>query len=77
MIRSESSDPPSEYEVEMEERWLSVDEGAECLSVSKCTKCSWVTSKRMPGHKVGHSWKFKRDVIDEWIRASGVATCPA
>ena len=37
----------------MDDRWLSVDEIAEYLGVSKDTVYTWVTSKGMPGHKVG------------------------
>lgn len=51
----------------MDDRWLSVDEIAEYLGVSKDTVYTWVTSKGMPGHKVGRFWKFKRSEIDEWV----------
>ncbi len=37
----------------MLDRWLSVDEVAEYLGVSKDTVYTWVTQKGMPGHKVG------------------------
>ena len=58
----------------MEDRWLSVDEIAEYLGVSRDTVYTWVTAKGMPGHKVGRFWKFKREDVDEWIRAEGAAT---
>lgn len=58
----------------MDDRWLSVDEIAEYLGVSKDTVYTWVTTKDMPGHKVGRLWKFKKAEIDEWIRAGGAAT---
>ncbi|NNE17700.1 MAG: helix-turn-helix domain-containing protein [Myxococcales bacterium] len=58
----------------MEDRWLSVDEIAEYLGVSKDTVYTWVTAKGMPGHKVGRFWKFKREDVDEWIRAGGAAS---
>ena len=59
--------------IKMEDRWQSVDEIAEYLGVSKDTVYSWVTTKGMPGHKVGRFWKFKRADVDEWIRAGGAA----
>jgi len=37
----------------MDDRWLSVDEIADYLGVAKDTIYTWVTSKGMPGHKVG------------------------
>jgi excisionase family DNA binding protein len=55
----------------MDDRWLSVDEIAEYLGVSKDSIYAWVTAKKMPGHKVGRFWKFKRDEVDEWVRSGG------
>jgi excisionase family DNA binding protein len=58
----------------MDARWHSVDEVAEYLGVSKDTVYVWVTSKGMPGHKVGRFWKFKCDDVDAWVRAGGAAS---
>jgi excisionase family DNA binding protein len=58
------------------DRWLSVDEVADYLGVSRDTVYTWVTTKAMPGHKVGRFWKFKRDDVDAWIRAGGAASSP-
>ena len=58
----------------MTDRWQSVDEIAEYLGVSKDTVYTWVTSKGMPGHKVGRFWKFKKDDVDIWVRAGGAAS---
>ena len=58
----------------MEDRWLSVDEIAEYLGVSKDTVYTWVSTKGMPGFKVGRFWKFKRDDVDGWVRAGGAAS---
>jgi len=58
----------------MDDRWLSVDEIAEYLGVSKDTIYAWVTSKGMPGHKVGRFWKFKRDDVDVWVRDGGATS---
>lgn len=60
----------------MDHRWLTVDEIAEYLGVSKVTIYTWVTSKKMPGHKVGRLWKFKRAEIDLWIRDGGDKISP-
>ncbi len=48
----------------MEDRWLSVEEIAEYLGVSKDTVYGWVTTKKMPAHRVGRLWKFKKDTVD-------------
>jgi excisionase family DNA binding protein len=56
------------------DRWLSVDEVAEYLGVSRDTVYTWVAAKGMPGHKVGRFWKFKREDVDTWVRAGGAAS---
>lgn len=58
----------------MEDRWLSVDEIATYLGVSKDTVYTWVTAKGMPGHKVGRFWKFKKEDVDVWVREGGAAS---
>ena len=55
----------------MADRWLSVDEIAEHLGVSKDTVYTWVNERGMPGHKVGRLWKFKVGEVDGWVRAGG------
>jgi len=58
---------------DMDDRWLSVDEIADYLGVVKDTIYTWVTSKGMPGHKVGRFWKFKKEDVDAWVREGGAA----
>ncbi len=57
----------------MNDRWMSVEEIAEYLGVSRDSVYNWVTQGKMPGHKVGRQWKFKKDEIDEWVRSGGSA----
>jgi len=45
----------------MNDRWLSAQEIAAHPGVSKDAVYSWVSTKGMPGHRVGRFWKFKRD----------------
>jgi excisionase family DNA binding protein len=56
-----------------EERWLSVEEIADYLGVKRDTVYKWIERKKMPAHKVGSLWKFKRDEIDEWVRTGQAA----
>jgi excisionase family DNA binding protein len=60
----------------MEDRWLSVDEIAEYLGVSEDTVYTWLRTKRLPGHKIGRFWKFKKVEIDEWVRAGSASEEP-
>jgi len=73
MLGSPRLDLSLDREAAMQDRWLSVEEIAEYLGVSKDTIYGWVSNKGMPGHKVGRFWKFKRQEIDEWVRAGGAA----
>ena len=50
------------------DRWLSVDEIAAYLGIKRDTVYKWIDRKRMPAHKVGSLWKFKREEIDDWVR---------
>ena len=57
----------------MDERWQSVEEIAVYLGVSKDTVYTWVSTKRMPAHRLGRLWKFKRDEVDSWVKSGGAA----
>ncbi|OFZ15349.1 MAG: hypothetical protein A2X86_17695 [Bdellovibrionales bacterium GWA2_49_15] len=49
------------------ERWLSVEEIACHLGVSKESVYRWVENGKMPAHKLGRQWKFKTSQIDAWL----------
>lgn len=51
------------------DRWISVDEVAEYLGITRDTVYKWIARKRMPGHKIGRLWKFRRSEIDEWVKS--------
>ena len=57
----------------MDERWLSVEEIATHLGVSRDTVYKWICRKQMPAHKVGRLWKFRASEVDAWVK-SGRAT---
>lgn len=57
----------------MSEAWLSVEDIAEHLGVSKDTVYTWVAKKGMPAHKLGRLWKFQASEIDRWVRQGGAA----
>ncbi len=52
----------------MEDRWLSVEEIGEYLGVKRDTIYKWINDKNMPAHKIGRSWKFQKDEVNEWVR---------
>lgn len=58
----------------MTESWLSADEIASHLGVSKDTVYAWISTQQMPAHKVGRLWKFQTSEVDEWVRQGGAST---
>ena len=61
-------------DIDMDDRSLSVDDIADYLGVARDTIYSWVTSKGMPGPKVGRFWKFKKEDVDAWVREGAAAS---
>ena len=58
----------------MPESWLSADQIAAHLGVTKDTVYAWVAHKQMPAHKIGRLWKFQASEVDDWVRNGQVAT---
>jgi len=57
---------------------MTVKEVAEYLRVNQRTVYRLAVDRKMPGFKVGATWRFKRTDIDVWIAAqSGVAVSVA
>ena len=47
--------------------WLTIEELAEHLKVSKETIYKMAKAKKIPSSKIGNQWRFNRDVIDQWL----------
>ena len=56
---------------EIEDRWLSVEEICKYLGVSNDTVYKWIDKHGMPANRMGRLWKFKKDEVDEWVKAGG------
>lgn len=56
------------------ERWLSVDEIAHHLGVSKETVYRWLEKRKVPAHRIGKLWKFKPSEVDQWVVSGEAAT---
>ena len=50
-----------------ENRWLSVEEIAQYLGVSKETIYRWLHRRSIPSHRIGKLWKFKPEEVDAWV----------
>lgn len=57
----------------MEDRWLSVDEIGQYLGVKRDTIYKWINEKDMPSHRLGRLWKFKKEEVDDWIKAGSAS----
>lgn len=51
------------------ERWMSVEEIANHLGVSKDTIRGWIKKETIPFYKVGRQYKFKISEIDAWVES--------
>lgn len=54
-----------------EDRWLSIKEITSHLGVSNDTVYKWIDKYGMPSHRMGRLWKFKKNEVDEWVKADG------
>lgn len=52
------------------EPWVSLDDIARHLAVSRDTVYRWIKVRRMPSHRVGRQWKFKVSQVDAWVEAA-------
>ncbi|MGN6732058.1 MAG: helix-turn-helix domain-containing protein [Candidatus Binatia bacterium] len=50
------------------EQLLSVAQVAEYLNVDKFTIYRLVTDGQIPAFKVGNQWRFKKKLIEQWLR---------
>ena len=57
----------------IEDRWLSINEITKHLGISNDTVYKWIDKYGMPAHRMGRLWKFKKDEVDEWVKAGGAA----
>ncbi len=57
----------------MTEPWLSADDIAANLGVTKDTIYTWIANKGMPAHKIGRVWKLQATEFDDWVRNDGAA----
>ncbi len=52
----------------MQEVLLTVEQVAQYLKVDKFTVYRLVAQKKIPAFKVGNQWRFKKRMIEAWLR---------
>jgi excisionase family DNA binding protein len=53
----------------MASKWVSVEEIAKYVGISKDTVYRYVHELGMPAHRVGRLLRFKKEEVDVWIRS--------
>lgn len=74
IIYAQTLEISGEMKMSESERWLSVEEIAAHLGVSRETIYRWLEKRKIPAHRIGKLWKFQVSEIDEWIRNGGGST---
>jgi excisionase family DNA binding protein len=49
---------------------LTANEAADYLKVNVRTIYRLIKEGKIPGRKVGGSWRFKKDILDDWLADS-------
>lgn len=55
----------------MTEPWVSVEQIAEHLGVTRDSIYPWSDRKALTAQRIGRLWKFKVSEVDAWVRRSG------
>ena len=51
----------------IDEKLMTIQDVAEYLQIKERTIYSWVQNGKIPGFKIGNTWRFEREDIDLWI----------
>lgn len=54
---------------EINDSWISLNEAAQYLGVTKDSIRNWIKKTDIPERKIRKLWKFKRSELDEWVRS--------
>lgn len=60
-------------EQQIDDRWISLEEAASYMDVTKDTVRNLIKKTEIPAHKIGKLWKFKKSELDEWIKSGNSA----
>lgn len=53
----------------MTDKWLTIEQIADYLQVSKEKIYKLCQRKRMPAYKVGGQWRFSKKTVDQWVES--------
>jgi len=50
--------------------YISIDDAAEYLGIKTVTLRNWIKKdNKLPAHKIGKLWKFKKTELDAWVKS--------
>ena len=55
-----------------EDKWICTEEAAAYLGVHRNTIRKLVNEGGLPAYKVNREWRYKKSMIDEWMKKSKV-----
>ncbi len=53
------------------EPWVSVDDAANDLGITKDSVYRWIDRRGLPAQKIGRLWKAQLSDVDAWVKARG------
>jgi len=59
------------------DKWLSVEDIADHLGISKETVYRWLKEGSIPAHRIGKLWKFRTSEVDHWVIEGGAQEVPS
>lgn len=62
---------PKIVDIQTDERWLSISDLCQYLSVSNDTLYRWIQGDNFPAQKIGNRWKAQKNKVDAWIQQRG------
>ena len=60
-------------EQQIDDRWISLEDAASYMDVTKDTVRNLIKKTDIPARKIGKLWKFKKSELDEWIKSGNSA----
>jgi len=52
------------------DKWLTLEQIAKYLQMSASSIYKMAQGGKIPAHKVGRQWRFKKEEIDKWVEKS-------
>lgn len=57
----------------MVEPWLSAEDIASHMGITKDTVYQWIAERGLPAHRMGRLWKFQVSEVDGWVKSGHAA----